>query len=63
MDINALASSGITGAVIVGFYIFYKLFVKKKCNSKCCCGEVSIEETPSHHPKTPPESPRPKIEV
>lgn len=44
MDTTALASSGLTGAVIASLYIIYKCFVRKKINSKCCCGEINITE-------------------
>jgi hypothetical protein len=62
---TTLASSGITGAVVASIYIAYKCFYKKKLKSKCCLGEMSIEEpqqtitiTPQLQPDTSKEEPR-----
>jgi hypothetical protein len=59
MDTTALASSGLTGAVIASLYIFYKCFVRKKINSKCCCGEINITEEKSEEKPEEVKQPTP----
>lgn len=44
---TTLASSGITGAVILGMYFAYKCCYKKRVASKCCCGEMTLQEEPA----------------
>jgi hypothetical protein len=39
---NYIASGGAAGAVVMCFYITYKLCIKKKCRSKCWGAELDV---------------------
>ena len=63
---NILASSGITGAIVISLYITYKICYKKKLKSKCCFGEFQMEEqitTINVTPQLQPEKPKDELEV
>ena len=40
---NYVATGGVSGAVVMCFYIIYKLCYKKKCKSKCWGAEMDVK--------------------
>jgi hypothetical protein len=41
---NFVASGGITGAILTGAYLVYKLCYKKRIRSKCCGAALDVRE-------------------
>ena len=42
MDVNYLASGGVSGAIIAGLYLAYKCCYRRKFHSKCCGSEMDL---------------------
>jgi hypothetical protein len=62
MDINYLASGGVSGAIIAGLYLAYKCCYRRKIHSKCCGSEMDLsagEPSPQKEIQPSFTSPRP----
>ena len=44
---NYVASGGTAGAIVICFYIAYKMCYKKKCRSKCWGAELDVRSESS----------------
>jgi hypothetical protein len=54
MDINSIISGGLSGTILAGFYIVYKVIKKSKCRSNCCGRESSMSIDLGSNNSSPP---------